>query len=155
MPGLYNLLSKDRVLCHADISSKKRALQTLADLLAKGDPELKARKVFDQFCDRERLGSTGLGNGIAIPHCRMDGLEDPIAALITIDDPIDFDAPDDKPLDLLIGLMVPSEATDTHLQLLANIAKHFSDKKTCEAVRHAISPSEVLKLLQPEEPPAE
>jgi len=95
MPGLYNLLNTDRVLCKADISSKKRALQTLADVLAKSDPELKARKVFDQFCERERLGSTGLGHGIAIPHCRMDGLEEPIAALITLEEPIDFDAPDD------------------------------------------------------------
>jgi len=155
MPGLYNLLNKDRVICHADISSKKRALQTLAEVLSKSDPELKARKVFDQFCDREQLGSTGLGNGIAIPHCRMDGLNEPIAALITIDDPIEFDAPDKKPVDLLVGLMVPSEATDTHLQLLANIAKHFSDTSTCETVRRATSSTEILDILRPEPPPVE
>ncbi|MGB0865430.1 MAG: PTS sugar transporter subunit IIA, partial [Granulosicoccaceae bacterium] len=127
MPGLYELLNKDRVLCNADIGSKKRALQKLADLFADSDPELKARKVFDQFCARERLGSTGLGHGIAIPHCRMDGIDEPMAALITLDEPIEFDAADGKPLDLLVGLMVPSEATDTHLGLLADIAKKFSE----------------------------
>lgn len=152
MPGLYNLLNTDRVLCKADISSKKRALQTLADVLAKSDPELKARKVFDQFCERERLGSTGLGHGIAIPHCRMDGLEEPIAALITLEEPIDFDAPDDKPLDLLVGLMVPSEATDTHLQLLAEIAKRFSEHGACDSIRQASTAEEVLDLLRPAAP---
>ncbi len=155
MPGLYNLLITDRVLCKADISSKKRALQTLAELLAEGDPELKSRKVFDQFCERERLGSTGLGNGIALPHCRMDGLEKPLAALITIADPIDFDAPDEQPLDLLIGLMVPSEATDIHLQLLADIAKRFSEKGMGEAIRQASSADEVLDLLRPPQTPTE
>lgn len=154
MLGLYSLLNNDRVLCKADISSKKRALQTLAEALAKSDPELKARKVFDQFCARERLGSTGLGHGIAIPHCRMDGLEGPIAALITLEEPIDFDAPDGKPLDLLVGLMVPSEATDTHLQLLAEIAKRFSEQGVCDSIRHATTPEEVLELLRPA-PPAE
>lgn len=149
MPGLYNLLNTERVLCSADISSKKRALQTLADLLANSDPELKSRKVFDQFCERERLGSTGLGNGIAIPHCRMEGLESPLAALITIAEPIDFDAPDNKPLDLLIGLMVPSEATDTHLQLLAEIATRFNSADMGEAIRAASTAEQVLDLLRP------
>lgn len=152
MPGLYSLLNNDRVLCKADISSKKRALQMLAEALAKSDPELKARKVFDQFCARERLGSTGLGHGIAIPHCRMDGLEGPIAALITLDEPIDFDAPDGKPLDLLVGLMVPSEATDTHLKLLAEIAKRFSEQGVCDSIRDATTPEEVLELLRPAAP---
>lgn len=146
---LYNLLNTDRVLCHASISSKKRALQTLADALTKDNPELKTRKVFDQLCDRERLGSTGLGDGIAVPHCRMDGLDEPIAALITTDIPISFDAPDGKPLDLLVGLIVPSEATDIHLQLLANIAKRFSEKDMCTSIRQATTPEEVLNLLRP------
>ncbi len=152
MPGLYNLLKAERVICRADISSKKRALQTLAEVLAKSDPELKSRKVFDKFCDRERLGSTALGHGIAIPHCRMEGLKEPLATLITLAEPIDFDAPDNQPLDLLIGLMVPSDACDTHLQLLADIAKRFSEKGMCEAVRQANSAEEVMDLLRPKAP---
>ncbi len=149
MSGLYNLLSAERVICRAEISSKKRALQMLADVLAKSDPELKARKVFDQFCDRERLGSTALGNGIAIPHCRMEGLQSPLATLITLATPIEFDAPDDQPLDILIGLMVPTTACDTHLQLLADVAKRFGEKNTCDAIRAATTADEVIELLRP------
>lgn len=149
MPGLYDLLSHDRIACKADIGSKKRALQTLADLLAASDPELKPRKVFDQLCARERLGSTGLGHGLAIPHCRMEGIAEPVAALLTLEQPIDFDAVDGQPLDLLVALMVPSEATDTHLNLLAEIAKTFGAQNACESIRQAATPGDILDLLQP------
>ena len=149
-----HLLSPERILCGADVSSKKRALQQLADLLCGVDAEPSERTVFDRLCGRERLGSTGLGNGIAIPHGRVPGLEAPCAALVTLSQGIDFDAIDDAPVDLLVGLLVPEDADEAHLQILATLATHLSDSRLCTALRRAESAEDVLALLS-DSPPSD
>ena len=91
--------------------------------------------MLDQLISREKLGSTGLGQGIAIPHCRSGNCAHPLGTLLTLEEPIDFDAPDDLPVDLLFVLLVPEEADQQHLDILANIARLFSQSDFCEKLR--------------------
>ena len=146
------LLSPERILCGADVSSKKRALEQLAELLSSVDAETLERTAFDRLCGRERLGSTGLGHGIAIPHGRVPGLATPCAALLTLSEGVDFDAIDDAPVDLLVGLLVPEDADEAHLQILATLATHLSDKRLCAALRDANTADDVLTLLSDSPP---
>ena len=95
--------------------------------------------IFDQLIAREKLGSTGLGKGIAIPHCRAANCQEPLGTLVTLEDPVDFDAPDDRPVDLLFVLLVPEAAHQEHLDILANIARLFSQPDYCERLRAAKS----------------
>ncbi|MEM9603776.1 MAG: PTS sugar transporter subunit IIA [Pseudomonadota bacterium] len=149
---LIDLLSTDRVRCRAELTSKKRVLQQLADLLSHDNPDVLDRTVYDRLCSRERLGSTGLGAGIGIPHGRVPGLAAPRAALLTLQEGIDFDAIDDAPVDLLVGLLVPEDADEAHLQILATLAGHLSDAELCAAIRAAQTPADVLDLLAADPP---
>lgn len=142
MIELSQLLDPSRIRCQCDIKSKKRAFETLAELLAPtinnllpqqdleeledGEQVHTDRDIFEALFTRERLGCTGLGHGVALPHSRMENLEEPIAALITLSNGVDFEAPDDQPVDLLVGLLVPENCNDEHLKILAAMAKHFS-----------------------------
>lgn len=141
MIELSELLSPSRIGCQRDIRSKKRALQTLAELLAPSvsagldDDELSDMDIFDALVTRERLGSTALGHGVALPHSRLANIEAPIAAMITLADGIDYEAPDDQPVDLLVGLLVPQDCNDEHLKILADLAKRFSSDYFRDEVR--------------------
>lgn len=137
MQILSQLLTPARTLSRAPGSSKKKLFETLAELIAADRPELSQSDVFTQLVARERLGSTGLGGGIAIPHCRIPGCPEPIAALVSLEEPIDFDAPDDVAVDLLCVLLVPDQAHQEHLDILARIARLFSQPAFCEALRDA------------------
>ncbi|MEM6984964.1 MAG: PTS sugar transporter subunit IIA [Pseudomonadota bacterium] len=150
---LLELLNAERILCGADISSKKRALQQLTELLAVDGTEVADRIVYDRLCSRERLGSTGLGSGIAIPHGRVPGLTQPRAALVTLGRGIEFDAIDGEPVDLLVGLLVPEDAEEAHLQILAHLAGHLSDAELCARIRSAETPADVLSLFSPDAQP--
>lgn len=133
--------------CQCDIRSKKRALQTLAELLAPSvcealegesspeDPVQSDMDIFDALITRERLGSTALGHGIALPHSRLANIDEPIAAMITLSEGVDCEAPDDQPVDVLVGLLVPTHCNDEHLKILAALAKRFSDDYFREEVR--------------------
>ncbi|MFA7553764.1 MAG: PTS IIA-like nitrogen regulatory protein PtsN [Spongiibacteraceae bacterium] len=134
---LTSILSPGRTLCDAPGSSKKRTLETIAQFICQDIPDLNPNELFDSFIARERLGSTGLGDGIAIPHCRIKNCEEVIGSLIKLEQAIDFDAADGKPVDLLFVLIVPEEATDEHLQVLAMLAKSFSDPEYCQRLRKA------------------
>lgn len=139
MQVLSQLLTPGRTLCRAPGSSKKKLFETFSELFATDCPELVQAEVFSQLIARERLGSTGLGGGIAIPHCRIPGCAEPLAALVTLEEAIDFDAPDDVPVDLLCVLLVPDQAHQEHLDILARIARLFSQPAFCEALRSAAS----------------
>jgi PTS system nitrogen regulatory IIA component len=116
-------------------TSKKRLLETLADSIAKAHPGLDARTLFDQLMARERLGSTGLGDGVAIPHCRLAGRDEPVAAFAKLAKPLAFDSPDGQPVDLVFVLAVPEEEHRTHLNLLARLAQVFGDGHRREQLR--------------------
>ena len=125
---LSKLVSEDSVVCNADISSKKRALEFLAELLAKESPSANALDIFQHLTEREKLGSTSLGHGVAIPHARTSSSDKAVGAFIKLEQGIDFDSPDNEPTDLLFALMVPEHYTDEHLEILSGLASRFSDE---------------------------
>ena len=133
---LENILTPERCHCRIEGVSKKRIISNISQLIEETVPGLDAETVFNALMAREQLGSTGLGSGIAIPHCRLDGCGDILGTLITLDTPVDFDAIDDKPVDLLFVLIVPNEKTDEHVRTLAGIAELFSDEDFCYTLRH-------------------
>ncbi|MBB3169157.1 PTS sugar transporter subunit IIA [Simiduia aestuariiviva] len=134
-----NLLAPRRVQHGVDGVSKKRALEILADLISNDIPSLSADDLFRSLVARERLGSTGLGHGIAIPHCRVAKCEATIGALIILSKPIDFDAIDGEPVDVIFSLMVPEEANGEHLQMLAKLAELFQQEDFRAQLRSADS----------------
>lgn len=126
MNRLASILPLDHVVTHMEVTSKKRAFEE-AGLLFENLHGLSRALVTDSLFSRERLGSTGLGHGVAIPHGRIKGLKSPLAAVLQLDQPIGFDAPDEKPVNLLIFLLVPEAATQKHLEILSEIAELLSD----------------------------
>ena len=136
MNRLSAILPAEQVLVAVDATSKKRAFEE-AGLLFETLQGLNRALITDSLFARERLGSTGLGHGVAIPHGRIKGLKHPLAAVFQLANPIGFDAPDEQPVTLLIFLLVPEAATQKHLEILSEIAELFSDgamrerMKTC------------------------
>lgn len=126
MNRLASILSPEQVLAHVEVTSKKRAFEE-AGLLFENLHGLSRALVTDSLFSRERLGSTGLGHGVAIPHGRIKGLKAPMAAVFQLAKPIGFDAPDDVVVGLLIFLLVPEAATQKHLEILSEIAELLSD----------------------------
>ncbi len=144
---LAGLLAPERIACNLHASSKKRALELLADLLASADPALSQSAVFESLIGRERLGSTGLGHGVAIPHARVRGARRAVGAFVKLDEGIDFDAADERPVDLLFALLVPEHYTNEHLALLAELARMFSDPELCRELRASCTSEHALELL--------
>ena len=134
---LNTILSPGRTLNGAPGSSKKRILENIAHFICDDIPTLKPNQLFDKLIARERLGSTGLGQGIAIPHCRSDSCNRIIGTLIKLEHAVDFDAIDGQAVDLVFVLLVPEEAHDEHLQVLAGLAEHFSNPDFCQRLRCA------------------
>ncbi|MBI3532070.1 MAG: PTS sugar transporter subunit IIA [Burkholderiales bacterium] len=126
MNRLSSILPVSQVLVHVDATSKKRAFEEVG-LLFENLHGLSRALVTDSLFARERLGSTGLGHGVAIPHGRIKGLKAPMAAVMQLAQPIGFDAPDELPVSLLIFLLVPEAATQKHLEILSEIAELLSD----------------------------
>ncbi len=126
MNRLASILPPSQVVAHVDVTSKKRAFEE-AGLLFENLHGLSRALVTDSLFSRERLGSTGLGHGVAIPHGRIKGLKSPMAAVFQLAQPIPFEAPDEQPVSLLIFLLVPEAATQRHLEILSEIAELLSD----------------------------
>jgi PTS system nitrogen regulatory IIA component len=143
-----DFINPERISCRDPASSKKRALQSLGELLSQAAPELGPDEAFDKLLERERLGSTGLGHGIALPHARVAGVDKAYGAFIQLEESVDFDAIDNQPVDLIFGLLVPESATKEHLQLLAHLASMFSHAGFCEALRRATQPEEVMQQIE-------
>jgi PTS system nitrogen regulatory IIA component len=145
--NIADLLSQERVECCTDIASKKRLLEHLGELLASCSPLLTRSQIFDALINREKLGSTGLGKGVAIPHGRMATLEKPVCAFIKLEKSVDFDAADDQPVDLVFSLLVPEDSTEEHLQVLSTIAEIFSNPAMCAALRQCANSDCILDQL--------
>lgn len=149
------LLTPDRVRCGAELSSKKRVLEALGELLEPeegGPSEPTAQQVFESLIGRERLGSTGLGKGVALPHARAAGIERPVAALMTLRQPVAFDAIDHQPVDVVLALLVPEQSVDEHLRILSSLAELFSDTELCERLRQCTSAQELYHELESWQP---
>ncbi|MCZ2498459.1 PTS sugar transporter subunit IIA [Xylophilus sp. Kf1] len=134
MNRLAAILPAEQVLVSLDATSKKRAFEE-AGLLFESLHGLSRALVTDSLFARERLGSTGLGHGVAIPHGRIKGLKAPMAAVFQLAQPIGFDAPDERPVALLIFLLVPEAATQKHLEILSEIAELLSDAPLRERIK--------------------
>jgi PTS system nitrogen regulatory IIA component len=152
--NITDLLTVERIVCAGETASKKRCLEWLGELIAQNQPELTAREVFDTLVGRERLGSTGLGHGVALPHGRLGRLQGAIGAFVTLKQGIDFDAIDRQPVDLIFALLVPEHFTDEHLKILAYLAEMFSDEAFCEQMRNADSSAVLFDRLSRWKPSA-
>lgn len=143
---IESFLSSDRARWGVDATSKKRILQTTADFIASRVAGVDGGALFRALIDRERLGSTGIGEGVAIPHCRMDSCQSIIGTLVHLGAPIDFQAIDGKPVDLLFVLLVPAKASDEHLKALAHLASLFNREAYRSALRGAGSDAELYRV---------
>ncbi|AZT84589.1 PTS IIA-like nitrogen-regulatory protein PtsN [Marinobacter sp. NP-4(2019)] len=132
---IENILAPELTLCRTPASSKKRVLEFIAEQVNQQDSSLSETQIFNNLISRERLGSTGIGQGIAIPHCRLEGLDRVVGVLLTLEEGVSFDAIDNQPVDLVFALIVPKEATSEHLELLSQLAEKFNDRGFCDQLR--------------------
>ncbi|OGB34688.1 MAG: PTS sugar transporter subunit IIA [Burkholderiales bacterium RIFCSPLOWO2_12_FULL_61_40] len=146
MNRLASILSPSQVLAQVDVTSKKRAFEE-AGLLFENLHGLSRALVTDSLFSRERLGSTGLGHGVAIPHGRIKGLKAPMAAVLQLSNPIGFDAPDEQAVSLLIFLLVPEAATQKHLEILSEIAELLSDAPLREQLTVCADSQQLYALI--------
>lgn len=146
MSLISKLLPAQNVLMDLDVGSKKRVFEQ-AGLLFENHQSIPRSQVFDSLFAREKLGSTGLGQGIAIPHGRIKGLREAVGALIRLREPIAFDAPDGKPVNLIFVLLVPEKATEVHLRILSELAQFFSDKAMRDKMLAAATSQDMHQLI--------
>jgi PTS system nitrogen regulatory IIA component len=144
---ISTLLAAGHIHCDVAVSSKKRAMDVLSGLLVAAGAPLSETEIFNGLITRERLGSTGLGHGVAIPHGRFSDLNQTIAILVRFAQPVDYDAIDGEPVDLVVALMVPERSTDEHLQLLAALAEMFSNERMRNSLRQAATAQEIESLI--------
>lgn len=141
------LVNADNISYHDEATSKKRVLENLSRLLAANSAALSAEKIFQVLLERERLGSTGLGKGVAIPHARVPDLTHTVAAMLTLAEPVDFEAADGQPIDIAFGLLVPEDDSEHHLQHLSRLVTLFRDADCCGKIRQAGSAEAVFEYL--------
>lgn len=151
MNRLAAILPASNVLLQVEATSKKRVFEQ-AGVLFENRHTLARAIVSDNLFARERLGSTGLGHGVAIPHGRIKGLKNPLAAVVRLRQPITFDAPDDEPVTLLIFLLVPEAATQRHLDILSEIAEMLSDRNLRERLKSEPDAATLHQLIVNWEP---
>ncbi len=144
---LENIINRDAVLCNAHARSKKHCLEILSELLVRNQPDIPSEDIFESLIERERLGCTGLDVGVAFPRCRVEGIDRCVAAMIKLSDPIDFDASDGEPVDLVFGLMVPNDVTESHHADIAMVTDLLGDDELRQKLRAATSSSALYKLL--------
>ena len=147
----------DGVLCNATARSKKHCLEILSELLVRSTPDIASETIFRCLNERERLGCTGLDRGAAFPHCRVAGLESTHAALIKLSEPVEFDAADGQPVDLVFGMMLPTELDEEHFEGIRAIPRIMADEGLRARLRGANSSSDLYygllngtSLLTPE-----
>jgi PTS system nitrogen regulatory IIA component len=141
-----SLLPESRILLDADVSSKKRLFEQIG-LLVENQHGISGSTVFDSLFAREKLGSTGLGQGIAIPHGRIKGLKEALGAFIRLAQPLAFDAPDGRPVSLVFVLLVPEQATEQHLQILSELAQRFSEADFRDTLTQAADAASVRRAF--------
>jgi PTS system nitrogen regulatory IIA component len=133
---LEDILTPERCYCDLEGVSKKRLLRNVSEKIEQDVGYLDANTIFHALMAREQLGSTGLGKGIAIPHCKVPECKDILGCIVTLSEPIDFDSVDSSPVDLLFVLIVPDEKSDDHVQALSQVAQLFNDENFCFILRN-------------------
>ncbi|MCF6254932.1 MAG: PTS sugar transporter subunit IIA [Gammaproteobacteria bacterium] len=143
-----DIITPERIATQVPVASKKRALETLSDLFVKCSPDtLDAHDIFNSLIARERLGTTAIDHGVAIPHGRLKNSAETIGAFVQLADGIDCDAFDRQSVNLMFALLVPENSTEEHLQLLARLAEMFSDNELCEKLRAAANSQSLYDCL--------
>ncbi len=145
--ALSEIIKPDSVLCNAHARSKKHCLEILSELLVRSNADLASETIFEGLIERERLGCTSLNKGVAFPHCRVEGLDQHVAALIKLSEPVDFDSPDAEPVDLVFGMMVPSELTDADRSNIKSVTAVLADEGLRGRLRAAKTSSELYNAL--------
>jgi nitrogen PTS system EIIA component len=151
MTNIAKILPLENVLLELDVSSKKRAFEQ-AGLLFENNCGIARATVSENLFARERLGSTGIGHGVALPHGRIKGLKNPIAAFVRLTEPIPFESPDGQAVGILIFLLMPANVTQLHLELLAEIAEMLSDEAFREMLQHEAVAAQIYQSILTWEP---
>lgn len=144
---ISDIITPDRIACSVEVTSKKAALEKLSELLASSHVTLTTTEIFEGLIAREKLGSTGIGHGVAIPHGRSAKLNACVGAFIQLRESIEFDAIDNEPVDLLFALLVPEESTEAHLQILSLLAERFASETFVNKLRTSGERQAVYKFL--------
>lgn len=147
MAKLDDILALDRIRTGVSAVGKKRVLEEISRLLAQGTHGNSADDILASLAGREKLGSTGLGHGVAIPHGRIAGVDRAVGAFMRLRHPVEYAAHDGSPVDLVFGLLVPRQSTEAHLQVLARLAERFAEEDFCRQVREAPDAPALLSLL--------
>ena len=147
-PTLKKYLDSSLISIQPEINSRKKLLQHMAQLLTSPlDKKTKEKDIYHCLLEREKLGNTGIGNGVALPHSRSNHTQTAIIAIITLKEAVDYDSIDRQPVDIAFGLLVPEEATQEHLNLLADIARIMSVDNNKKALSNASSPEHMIRLI--------
>ena len=144
---IHNILSLDCTVCAVEGTSKKRILEIISQIAAERLEKIDQATILNSLSCRERMGSTGIGNGIALPHGRLANLEKVTAVLITSNPSVAFDAIDNQPVDIFFAILVPEGQTDGHLQTLATIAAKLNDKDIIKAIRGAADDTALYQAI--------
>lgn len=145
--SINNLIQMDLIHVNIEASSKKRVLEIICESIHQYDEDLQVHDIFDLFIQREKLGTTAIGHGVAIPHARMENNDKTLGVFISLKNSIDFGAIDNTPVNLLFALLIPQHSTAEHLEILANLAKFFRDENQRKAVLNAQSKETIYNLL--------
>jgi PTS system nitrogen regulatory IIA component len=151
MSLISKILPIENIFLDMKVGSKKRVFEQVG-ITFENSHGIARSAIFESLFAREKLGSTALGQGVAIPHGRIKNLKEAVGAFVRVKQPIPFDAPDGKPVSLIFVLLVPANATDVHLQILSELAQFFSDKLLREALCLATSPEGILQVVREWEP---
>lgn len=144
---LEEIIKPDSVLCNTQARSKKHSLEILSELLVRAHADIPNEDIFESLIERERLGCTSLDQGVAFPHCRVEGLEQSVGALMKLTDAVDFDAADGEPVDLIFGLMVPAEVNEQDHANVCGIAELLGDRELRQRLRAATSSKQLYETL--------
>jgi len=144
---LEEIIKPDSVLCNAHARSKKHCLEILSELLVRSHSDIASEDIFEGLIERERLGCTSLDQGVAFPHCRIEGLHTSVGALMKLTDPIEFDSPDGEAVDLVFGLTVPAEVNEQHHANICGIAELLGDRELRTRLRAATTSNELYQIL--------
>jgi PTS system nitrogen regulatory IIA component len=145
--SVADILTPARINAQLGVTSKKRVLERISVLLREDETELDSQAAFHGLVERERLGSTAIGDGVALPHARLKGLSKPVGAFVTLAQDVDYDAADRKPVKLVFALIVPEDASPEDMKLLGELATLFADQNLREQLLHMDDPQQIYRLL--------
>jgi len=151
--NIASILTPERTRCDLEASSKKRAIEEAARHIGKSLPDLDSAEIYENLINREKLGTTAIGHGIAIPHCRLANCDEIVGGLFKLSQPTDFDAFDEQPVQIMFVLLVPAEEVDDHLETLATLAQRFETESFRDQLLQATTDQQLYERATQEPMP--